>query len=114
MLPLNICLQVNIGSERQKAGIAPPDLHLLAAQIRPLSKLRLRGLMALPPASNDIGAQRGYFQQLKLAFEQLRNEGHPLDTLSMGMSSDLEAAIAEGSTLVRIGTALFGERPKKP
>ena len=114
MPPLNICLQVNIGSERQKAGIAPLDLHLLAAQIRPLSKLRLRGLMALPPPSNDIGAQRGYFQQLKLAFEQLRNEGHPLDTLSMGMSSDLEAAIAEGSTLVRIGTALFGERPKKP
>jgi pyridoxal phosphate enzyme (YggS family) len=114
MPPLNICLQVNIGAERQKAGIAPADLHSLAAQLRPLSRLRLRGLMALPPASNDVGAQRGHFRQLKLAFEQLRNDGHPLDTLSMGMSTDLEAAIAEGSTLVRIGTALFGERPYKP
>ena len=112
--PLNICLQVNIGAEQQKAGIAPPDLHLLAAQLRPLSRLRLRGLMALPPASDDVGAQRGYFRQLKLAFEQLRNEGHPLDTLSMGMSTDLESAIAEGATLVRIGTALFGERPHRP
>jgi len=111
--PLNICLQVNIGAERQKAGIAPSDLHLLATQLRPLSRLRLRGLMALPPASNDVGAQRGYFRQLKLAFEQLRNDGHPLDTLSMGMSTDLEAAVAEGTTLVRIGTALFGERPPK-
>jgi len=111
--PLNICLQLNIGAERQKAGIAPADLHLLATQLRPLSRLRLRGLMALPPASNDVSAQRGYFRQLKLAFEQMRIDGHPLDTLSMGMSTDLEAAVAEGATLVRIGTALFGERPHK-
>ena len=112
--PLNICLQVNIGAERQKEGIAPPDLHLLATQLRPLSRLRLRGLMVLPPASDDVEIQRANFRHLKLAFEHLRNDGYPLDTLSMGMSADLESAIAEGSTLVRIGTALFGERPHKP
>jgi pyridoxal phosphate enzyme (YggS family) len=112
--PLNICLQVNIGAERQKAGIAPAHLPPLAAQVRTLSRLRLRGLMALPPVSNDVEIQRAHFRQLKRAFEQLRNDGYPLDTLSMGMSADLEAAIAEGSTLVRIGTALFGERPRKP
>ena len=112
--PLNICLQVNIGAERQKTGIAPADLPLLAAQLRPLSRLCLRGLMVLPPASDDVGAQRSYFRQLKLAFEQLRNNGYTLDTLSMGMSTDLEAAIAEGATLVRIGTALFGERTHRP
>jgi len=114
LLPLNICLQVNIGAEQQKAGIAPAHLPLLAAQVRTLSRLRLRGLMALPPVNNDVEIQRGHFRQLKRAFEQLRNDGYPLDTLSMGMSTDLEAAIAEGSTLVRIGTALFGERPHKP
>lgn len=112
--PLNICLQVNIGAEQQKAGVEPAQLPLLAAQLRPLSRLRLRGLMTLPPASEDFDEQRGYFRQLRLAFEQLRVQGHPVDTLSMGMSTDLEAAIAEGATLVRIGTALFGERPRKP
>ena len=112
--PLNICLQVNIGAERQKAGVAPNQLPSLAAQLRALSRLRLRGLMALPPATKDVDEQRAYFRLMKLAFERLRDEGHPIDTLSMGMSADLEAAIAEGATLVRIGSALFGERPNKP
>jgi pyridoxal phosphate enzyme (YggS family) len=112
--PLNICLQVNIGAEQQKAGVAPDQLPSLAAQLRPLSRLRLRGLMALPPASEDVDKQRAYFRLMKLAFERLRGRGHAIDTLSMGMSADLEAAIAEGATLVRIGTALFGTRPSTP
>jgi PLP dependent protein len=111
--PLNICLQVNIGAEPQKAGVDPAQLPSLAAELQSLPRLRLRGLMALPPASEDVDEQRGYFKKLRLAFERLRSRGHPLDTLSMGMSTDLEAAIAEGATLVRIGTALFGERPRK-
>jgi pyridoxal phosphate enzyme (YggS family) len=112
--PLNVCLQVNLGAEQQKAGIDPAQLSSFAAQLQPLSGLRLRGLMALPPVSEDIDVQRSHFRQLKLAFDRLRDQGYPLDTLSMGMSTDLEAAIAEGATLVRIGTALFGERPRKP
>lgn len=108
--PLNICIQVNIGEERQKAGVAPAQLPSLVEQLRPLSRLRVRGLMALPPASEDFAEQRGYFHALSLAFDRLRAQGHGLDTLSMGMSGDLEAAVAEGSTLVRVGTALFGAR----
>jgi pyridoxal phosphate enzyme (YggS family) len=112
--PLNVCLQVNIGAEPQKAGVDPAQLASLAAQLQPLSGIRLRGLMALPPLSEDFDEQRRHFRQLKLAFDRLQNKGYPLDTLSMGMSTDLEAAIAEGSTLVRVGTALFGGRPRKP
>ena len=112
--PLNVCLQVNIGAEQQKAGLDIAQLPMIAAQLQSLPKLRLRGLMALPPASDDIKEQRGYFRQLRSAFEKLHAHGYPLDTLSMGMSSDLEAAIAEGATLVRIGTALFGERGAHP
>ena len=111
--PLNICLQVNIGAEQQKAGVDASQLPELAAQLQPLSRLRLRGLMVLPPATEDIDEQRSHFRQLKRSFEQLRAHGHPIDTLSMGMSTDLEAAIAEGTTLVRVGTALFGERSRK-
>lgn len=109
--PLNICLQVNIGAEPQKAGIAPTQLPALAAHLQHLPRLRLRGLMALPPTSDDLDQQRKFFRRMKTAFDGLRDQGHSLDTLSMGMSSDLEAAVAEGTTLVRIGTALFGERP---
>lgn len=111
---LNICLQVKIGTERQKAGVEPAKLPWLATQLHSLSRLRLRGLMALPPVSKNFDEQRGYFQQLRLAFEQLQNCGHSLDTLSMGMSTDLEAAIAEGATMVRLGTALFGQRRQMP
>lgn len=112
--PLNVCIQVNIGAERQKAGVAPTQLASLIEQLLKLSRLKLRGLMVLPPASEDYTEQRGYFHQLKLTFEGLQAQGYPLETLSMGMSTDLEAAIAEGATLVRVGTALFGDRPGKP
>ena len=112
--PLNICLQVNLGAERQKAGMDAAQLAALAAQLQPLTRLRIRGLMVLPPATADFNEQRGYFRRVREAFELLRAQGHSLDTLSMGMSDDLEAAIAEGATLARIGTALFGERPQNP
>jgi PLP dependent protein len=112
--PLDICIQVNIGEEQQKAGAVPTQLPSLIGQLLKLSRLRVRGLMALPPASDDFHEQRGYFHQLKLAYETLRLQDYPLDTLSMGMSGDLEAAIAEGATLVRVGNALFGDRPHTP
>lgn len=112
--PLDICIHVNIGAEQQKTGVAPAQLPTLLQQVHKLSRLRVRGLMALPPLSGNFAEQRGYFHQLRVAFERLKAQGYPLDTLSMGMSADLEAAIAEGATLVRVGTALFGERPRKP
>lgn len=111
--PLNICLQVNIGTEKQKSGLTLDQLPVLASKLQPLTRLRLRGVMALPPLNEEMGKQRGYFRLMRLAFEELRDQGYALDTLSMGMSADLEAAIAEGATLVRIGTALFGERTRK-
>jgi len=113
MPPLNVCIQVNIGAERQKAGVVPAELASLVAQILRLPRLRLRGLMALPPATEDFAEQRGYFHALNLAFHRLCAQGYALDTLSMGMSGDLEAAVAEGATLVRVGTSLFGARPRK-
>ena len=112
--PLNVCLQVNLGEEQQKAGVAMTQLSILAEQLNIFPKLRLRGLMALPPHSADFEEQRRHFRHLRLAYEQLLNQAYPLDTLSMGMSTDLEAAIAEGATIIRIGTALFGERLRKP
>lgn len=111
---LNVCVQINLGVERQKAGIPPAQLPSLIAQLLKLPRLRVRGLMTLPPASEDRHAQREYFHQVKLAYDALRSQGYPLDTLSIGMSGDLEAAIAEGATLVRVGTALFGPRPRGP
>ena len=111
--PLNVCVQVNIGAERQKAGISPTLLPSFFEQLLKLKRLRVRGLMVLPPASEDFEEQRSYFRRLKLTFEALRSQAYPIDTLSMGMSGDLEAAIAEGATLVRVGSALFGDRPRK-
>ena len=111
--PLNICLQVNIGAEKQKSGLTLDQLPALASKLQALTRLRLRGVMALPPPNEDADKQRSYFRLMRLAFEELRDLGYEIDTLSMGMSADLEAAIAEGATLVRIGTALFGERPRK-
>jgi pyridoxal phosphate enzyme (YggS family) len=108
--PLNVCIQVNVGGEPQKAGIAPAELPALAATLRTLPRLRLRGLMTLPPAAEDVQEQRRHFHALAAALRQLQAQGFALDTLSMGMSDDLEAAIAEGATLVRVGTALFGAR----
>jgi pyridoxal phosphate enzyme (YggS family) len=110
--PLDVCLQVKLGAEESKSGVDPAALPELAAAVRELPRLRLRGLMTIPPPSDDPVAQRTAFRQLREALEGLALP--EFDTLSMGMSNDLEAAIAEGSTLVRIGTALFGPRPKRP
>lgn len=108
--PLNICLQVNLDHEATKHGCDPAETADLAAAIAQLPGLRLRGLMAIPAPQPDFAEQRRAFAQLRQLGESLRAAGLALDTLSMGMSADLEAAIAEGATLVRIGTALFGSR----
>lgn len=108
--PLNVCIQVNVSGEASKSGAAPMDVALLAQEIRGLPQLRLRGLMAIPAPQADFEKQRAGFRVLRELYEQLRHAGYELDTLSMGMTDDLEAAIAEGSTLVRVGTAIFGER----
>lgn len=110
MSPLQICLQVNVSGEASKAGVSPEALPELARTVAELPHLQLRGLMAIPAATEDPGAQRRAFAALRHCLEGLPPG---LDTLSMGMSGDLEAAIAEGSTLVRIGTDLFGPRPRR-
>ena len=111
--PLNICLQINISGESSKSGIGLDELPELAKQVSLLPRLNLRGLMAIPAQAVGFDAQRQPFRMLRLAMEELNASGMKLDTLSMGMSDDLEAAIAEGATLVRIGTALFGPRAPK-
>ena len=108
--PLQICLQVNISGEDSKSGVPPGEAAQLAKAVALLPHLRLRGLMAIPEPSNDVGAQRANFAQLRKLFEQLNHQGLQLDTLSMGMSHDFAAAIAEGATMVRIGAAIFGDR----
>ncbi len=107
---LNVLLQVNVSGEASKSGVAPQDLSQLAAAVAKLPRLRLRGLMAIPAPETDIARQRMAFAQTKNLFQRLRSDGLKVDTLSMGMSDDLDAAIAEGSTMVRIGTAIFGAR----
>ncbi len=110
LAPLNICLQVNISDEASKSGCALADLPALASAVAELPRLRLRGLMAIPAATSDIQQQRDNFARLRQALEQLQQQQPGLDTLSMGMSRDMEAAIAEGATIVRIGTDIFGAR----
>jgi pyridoxal phosphate enzyme (YggS family) len=110
MPPLQVCLQVNISGESSKSGIMPGELAQLAVAVNELPALRLRGLMAIPAASTDTVAQRQAFAQLRHCLEALQTTLPGLDTLSMGMSADLESAIAEGSTIVRIGTDVFGPR----
>jgi len=107
---LNICLQVNIDDEAQKAGASPGEIMDLADLAGEYAKLRLRGLMAIPRLSSVPEQQHHSFGLVKELFERLRQAGHDVDTLSMGMSADLEIAIAEGSTMVRIGTDLLGQR----
>jgi pyridoxal phosphate enzyme (YggS family) len=108
--PLNVCLQVNLSGEASKGGLSPDALPELAQAVAALPGLRLRGLMTLPRPETDLAAQREPFRQLAQLQRQLNGQGLGLDSLSMGMSEDLEAAIAEGATLVRIGTAIFGAR----
>lgn len=108
--PLNICIQVNVSGEASKSGIAPGTEMALAELITRLPRLRLRGLMAIPEPTADTALRRQHFARLRDMQQQLISRGHPLDTLSMGMSDDLEDAIAEGATMVRVGTALFGRR----
>jgi len=110
--PLQICLQINVSGEETKSGAALSELPQLARQVAQLPRLKLRGVMAIPAPLDDFDAQRQSFRRVREAYEQLRGEGLELDTLSMGMTHDLEAAIAEGATLVRVGTAIFGERNK--
>jgi pyridoxal phosphate enzyme (YggS family) len=108
--PLNICLQVNVSGEDSKIGVAPTDVLELAQAVRPLPRLKLRGLMTIPSPVTDEIEQREPFAQMRVLLEQLNSQGMALDTLSMGMSHDFPAAILEGATIVRIGTAIFGSR----
>ncbi len=109
--PLNVCLQVNISAEASKSGCSLAELPALARAVAALPRLRLRGLMAIPAPAEGLEQQRQPFRRLREALEQLNAAGLQLDTLSMGMSDDLEAAVAEGATLVRVGSAIFGARP---
>jgi pyridoxal phosphate enzyme (YggS family) len=111
LAPLSVCLQVNVSGEKTKSGLAPDEVAPVAHAVAALPRLRLRGLMAIPEVAGDVAAQRRPFHALRVLFERLRGEGLDLDTLSAGMSDDLEAAILEGSTMVRVGSALFGRRP---
>jgi pyridoxal phosphate enzyme (YggS family) len=108
--PLNVCLQVALVPEPTKGGIDPDNLAELAAQTAELPRIKLRGLMCVPPPQPTVAAERAVFAQLRQLLEGLNALGHDLDTLSMGMSGDFESAIAEGATHVRVGTALFGSR----
>lgn len=108
--PLQVCIQVNIDDENTKSGIHPDELFELVNIIQELPQLHLRGLMCIPAPADTLEAQRIPLRQLRALYDELNKQGYKLDTLSMGMSDDLEAAIGEGSTLIRIGTALFGPR----
>ncbi|MBT9611949.1 MAG: YggS family pyridoxal phosphate-dependent enzyme [Burkholderiales bacterium] len=110
--PLNICLQVNVSGESSKSGVAPTQLAALVRMVAALPRLKLRGLMAIPAPTEDMAQQRAAFHVVRELFEELNRQGFALDTLSMGMSHDLEAAIQEGATIVRVGSAIFGERRK--
>jgi PLP dependent protein len=108
--PLNVCLQVRLEDEPGKGGISKTEVAALARRVLELPRLRLRGLMCIPPPREGFEAQRQLFAELADCARALREQGMPVDTLSMGMSGDLEAAVAAGATCVRIGTAIFGER----
>ena len=108
--PLNICLEINISEKETKSGIHISQTAELAQQVNALPNLRLRGLMAIPEPTGSVELQRSSYRQIRLLQAQLNHQGFDLDTLSMGMSADLDAAILEGSTIVRVGTAIFGKR----
>ena len=109
--PLQVCIQVNIDGGATKAGVAPAEALALALEVARLPRLSLRGLMTIPEPVPDFAAQKAVHQRARTLFDSLRAAGLPVDTLSMGMTADLEAAIAAGSTKVRVGTAIFGGRP---
>lgn len=111
--PLQVCIQVNIDGGPTKSGVAPGDALDLAREIARLPRIALRGLMTIPEPAADFQSQKAVHARARALFDALRTAGLPLDTLSMGMTGDLEAAIAAGSTMVRIGTAIFGARPAK-
>ena len=110
MTALNVCIQVNISGESSKSGVSVEETETLAEQVADLPGLNLRGLMAMPAPHEDLALQRRGFEKLRQLFDKLVQGGYHLDTLSMGTSNDVEAAIAEGATMVRIGTAIFGPR----
>ena len=110
--PLMVCVQVNVSEETTKSGVSPADALALARFVAKLPRLRLRGLMTIPAPSDDEAVRRSQFRRLRELCDDLRSRGLALDTLSMGMSDDLEAAVMEGATLVRVGTAIFGTRGK--
>ena len=110
MAPLQLCLQVNVDGGANKSGVTPPEALALARQVVELPNVRLRGLMAIPEPAESFEAQRALFLRATALYEELRAAGLPLDVLSLGMSADLEAAVAAGSTMVRVGTAIFGGR----
>jgi pyridoxal phosphate enzyme (YggS family) len=108
--PLQVCVQVNVSGETSKSGVEPDETVALAEAVAALPRLRLRGLMAIPAPESEFSAQRAPFRKLRALLDTLNHRGLALDTLSMGMTQDTEAAIAEGATIVRIGTAIFGAR----
>jgi len=108
--PLQVCIQVNVDGGESKSGVSPQELPALAQAVAALPRIRLRGLMTIPEPAETDAQMRAVHRQAKDLFEQLRAHGMPLDTLSMGMSADMAAAIAEGSTMLRVGTAIFGKR----
>ena len=110
--PLNVCLEVNIAGQMSKGGVMPAEVPALAAAVSRLPCLTLRGLMCIPPEETEPARQRAWFARLRGLRDDLNAAGHSLDTLSMGMSADFEAAIEEGATIVRLGTVLFGARPR--
>ena len=111
--PLNVLIQVNVSGESSKSGVAPADALALARDVHRLPRLTLRGIMGIPEPTDDVGHQRAQFRKLRECFDACRDAGIAVDTLSMGMSADLEAAIAEGASEVRLGTAIFGERKRE-
>lgn len=108
--PLNVCIQVNVSGEASKSGVAPEDAAELARKVAAMPHLKLRGLMAIPEPESDPEKQREPYRRMRELFDELRAEGMDLDTLSMGMTDDMNSAIAEGATIVRVGTAIFGPR----
>ena len=113
MPPLQVCLQVNVDAGANKSGVSPDELPALAHAVAGLPGLRLRGLMGIPEPSPDVDTQRALFVKIRTLFDALNTQGLGLDTLSLGMSDDLDAAVAAGSTMVRVGRAVFGSRPVK-